>query len=206
MAEDIMAMALVHLETGGWVMIPLACVSGVMIFLVIKKHLDLRTFCRGDRPIAQIVKTWQNPGFTAALWQEEIMAVFLKQRSFDPKKDQRIIESLRIRQEAFLDRDTKTIALLASLAPLLGLLGTVGGMISTFAVISRFGTGNAQALASGISKALITTQTGLVVAVPGLMLAGNLHRKSEKTKKRIQRFCLGLLRNHESIGARKIMP
>jgi len=72
-------------------------------------------------------------------------------------------------------------------------------MISTFAVISQFGTGNAKALASGISEALITTQTGLIVAVPGLFLANYLSRKSEKKKERMKRFCLGLLRSHTLI-------
>jgi len=123
----------------------------------------------------------------------------LSKRTFDEDLDRNIIESLRLRQEEFLKKDTKTIAILAGVAPLLGLLGTVGGMISTFAVISQFGTGNAKALASGISEALITTQTGLIVAVPGLFLANYLSRRSDKQKERMKRFCLGLLRSHTLI-------
>jgi biopolymer transport protein ExbB len=97
-----------------------------------------------------------------------------------------------MRQEGFVTRYVGTIALLATIAPLLGLLGTVGGMIKTFTVIAEFGTGNARALAGGISEALITTQTGLVVAVPGLFLASFLTRQSEELLERIQRFCLRL--------------
>ena len=61
----------------------------------------------------------------------------------------------------------------AAVAPLLGLLGTVTGMISTFDVITVFGTGDPKLLSGGISEALITTQLGLSVAIPTL-LAGNL--------------------------------
>jgi len=55
-------------------------------------------------------------------------------------------------------------------------LGTVLGMIETFQIISLFGTGNPRAMASGISVAMITTQMGLLVAVPGLFMAGRLRR------------------------------
>jgi biopolymer transport protein ExbB len=124
---------------------------------------------------------------------------FLKRRTFDQGLDRITIESLRLRQGTHLDSYTKMIIILASVAPLLGLLGTVGGMISTFAVISQFGTGNAKALASGISEALITTQTGLIVAVPGLFLANYLDRRVQQNKERMKRFCIGLLMSHARI-------
>jgi len=62
------------------------------------------------------------------------------------------------------------------------LLGTVLGMIETFQVISDFGTGNARALAGGISVALVTTQTGLLVAIPGLLASSRLRRIAEELK------------------------
>jgi len=197
--EDILGTTLEHLQTGGGVMIPLIVVSLVMFMLIVKKHLDLQAFSKKDKSIVEIVKIYNKPGFAAASWQHDIMEGFLSKRTFDEDLDRNIIESLRLRQEEFLKKDTKTIAILAGVAPLLGLLGTVGGMISTFAVISQFGTGNAKALASGISEALITTQTGLIVAVPGLFLANYLSRRSDKQKERMKRFCLGLLRSHTLI-------
>ncbi|GAB6068309.1 MotA/TolQ/ExbB proton channel family protein [Methylothermus subterraneus] len=63
---------------------------------------------------------------------------------------------------------------LVQVLPLLGLLGTVSGMIKVFTVLTVFGTGNARALASGISEALITTLAGLVTALSGLYLIGYL--------------------------------
>ncbi len=78
-----------------------------------------------------------------------------------------------LQQAVRIDRFASLILVIASVAPLLGLLGTVTGMIETFDVITRFGTGDPKLLATGISVALITTEVGLVVAIP-LLLLGNL--------------------------------
>lgn len=90
--------------------------------------------------------------------------------------DQLFLEVAIRRQLKDLYRYTPTIMVLASAAPLLGLLGTVTGMVETFRVIGVHGMGNAQAMASGIKEALITTQAGLLVAIPGI-LAGQAIRK-----------------------------
>ena len=66
----------------------------------------------------------------------------------------------------------RSISVAAAVAPLLGLLGTVSGMVHTFEIIEMFGFGNPVLLADGISEALLTTQAGLLVAFP-LMLAYN---------------------------------
>jgi biopolymer transport protein ExbB len=65
-----------------------------------------------------------------------------------------------------LRRHLNTIGVLAAMAPLMGLLGTVSGMVQTFSNITRFGFGNPVLMADGISEALLTTQAGLVVAFP----------------------------------------
>jgi biopolymer transport protein ExbB len=69
-----------------------------------------------------------------------------------------------------LERYLNTLGTIAAVAPLLGLLGTVVGMIRVFAEIMNQGTGNASALAGGISEALITTAAGLAVAIPALVM------------------------------------
>ncbi len=79
-----------------------------------------------------------------------------------------------------LERFLPTLSVLAAIAPLLGLLGTVTGMISTFQTITIFGTGDAKHMAGGISEALITTQAGLMVAVPIMFLHHLLDRRIEK--------------------------
>ena len=188
-----------HMETGGFVMYPLLMVSLIMFFLVVKKFVEMHDFTRGDRPILECLQSIGKPNFMAAPWQKEIIMEFLSKRTFDDDLDRSILEVLRLRQVRFVMQYIKSIAILASVAPLLGLLGTVTGMITTFMVIATSGTGDAKALASGISEALITTQTGLVVAVPGLFLANFLRRRSNNLEDRIQRFCLGLLRSHRVI-------
>ena len=78
-----------------------------------------------------------------------------------------------------LERFLAFIALTAAAAPLLGLLGTVTGMIDTFKLITVFGTGDAASLSSGISVALITTEYGLIVAIPSLILQAMLTRQAK---------------------------
>lgn len=85
---------------------------------------------------------------------------------------------LRVRPT--LERFLPFLAITAAAAPLLGLLGTVIGMINTFQLITIFGTGDAKSLSSGISEALMTTALGLVVAIPTLILHGALSRMAKR--------------------------
>ena len=75
-----------------------------------------------------------------------------------------------------LERGITFIALAAAVAPLLGLLGTVTGMIETFKLLTLFGTGDAKSLSSGISQALITTEFGLIAAIPACILGAIVSR------------------------------
>ncbi|MDR9468786.1 MotA/TolQ/ExbB proton channel family protein [Marinospirillum sp.] len=79
------------------------------------------------------------------------------------------MDELLLREAAGLERGLSWVKLLAAMAPLLGLLGTVTGMIATFQAITLFGTGDPAMMASGISQALMTTVLGLVTAVPLLL-------------------------------------
>jgi biopolymer transport protein ExbB len=76
-----------------------------------------------------------------------------------------------------LERFLPSMQILAAIAPLLGLLGTVTGMINTFQVITLFGTGDPRMMSGGISEALITTQLGLAVAIPIMVLHHFLERR-----------------------------
>jgi len=191
---DLLENTVKQIQIGGWVMYPLILTSLWMWYLIGKKLVDLYTLTKGDRRAEDIIRDLGKRKFEAALWQRKIVEGYLQERTESLDLNESIIESLRIRQEGDIKMHVGTISLLASIAPLLGLLGTVSGMIKTFSVIAEFGTGNARALASGISEALITTQTGLVIAVPGLFLASFLMRRSDDLLERIQRFCLRLAR------------
>ncbi len=191
MVHDIIFSILDYVEKGGIVMFPIIFISFFMWILIINKLLDF--YFEKKEPDREECITKVNSGkFGFAGWQSMIIKKFLKKRSGDTIADHYTLMSL---SDSLCSKRYKTIAtilILASIAPLLGLLGTVTGMISTFDIISKFGTGNARSLAFGISEALITTQSGLVVAIPGIVLGTILLTISENKSDKIQSFCLGL--------------
>jgi biopolymer transport protein ExbB len=77
-----------------------------------------------------------------------------------------------------LERNLGALAVLGGIAPLLGLLGTVTGMIHTFQLVTIFGSGDAKLLSGGISEALVTTETGLAIAIPVLLVHAFLSRRA----------------------------
>lgn len=92
-----------------------------------------------------------------------------------------------------LERWVPFLALAAAAAPLLGLLGTVTGMINTFNMITVFGTGDPKTLAGGISEALITTEFGLVVAIPALLLHAVISRKVKGVLGSMEQITVGFI-------------
>ena len=109
------------------------------------------------------------------------------QKSFESKvdsieKDEFYLLNLSIQKADFKSvvlKDFTTIQILITLCPVLGLLGTVTGMIEVFDVVSFFGTGNARALASGITKATLPTMTGMAISIVGLLTFTILNSKSQ---------------------------
>ena len=92
-----------------------------------------------------------------------------------------------------MERYLNTLGTIAAVSPLLGLLGTVIGMITVFSEIMVHGTGNAGILAGGISEALITTQFGLIVAIPSLIFHALLSRKSKGVLSSMERTAIGFI-------------
>jgi len=98
-----------------------------------------------------------------------------------------------IKNSAPFEKRLGTIKLFAAIAPLMGLLGTVTGMIATFQSITLFGTGNPAIMAGGISQALITTVLGLVCAIPLLLVHNFLNDKAQGVLTILEEQSLGLL-------------
>lgn len=92
-----------------------------------------------------------------------------------------------------LERGLPFLALTATTGPLLGLLGTVTGMIATFKLISSFGSGDPKMLASGISEALMATATGMGVAIPALLLHAFLSRKAKSILGSMEQTAVGFV-------------
>jgi biopolymer transport protein ExbB len=101
-----------------------------------------------------------------------------------------------------LERFLPFIALTAAAAPLLGLLGTVTGMIKTFNLITLFGTGDAKSLSTGISEALVTTELGLIVAIPALLLHGVLTRMARQKLAAMEQTAVGFINGVMSTKAK----
>ena len=100
-----------------------------------------------------------------------------------------------------LTRYLPTLSTLASVSPLLGLLGTVLGMIQIFDDVARMGTGTASALGAGISQALITTVSGLSVAIPALIFHNYFQNRTEALITEIEKRTLRLVRVIAEQGA-----
>jgi len=189
-----------YLEQGGWIMLPLVVCSLAMWALILERILVFRELGdRGDLQVGDAIdlvsegaseEQAQGDGLCA-----HIVRRFLRERSGHREIDRDLLRLYALQLEPTLSKNLATIAVLAAIAPLLGLLGTVIGMIETFDVISVFGTGNARAMASGISVAMVTTQTGLVVAVPGLLSSYILQRRAQRFELRLREITAALERS-----------
>jgi biopolymer transport protein ExbB len=178
-----------YLEAGGPVILPLVLLSLVMWTLILDRALFFRRLHRRNMPRSQAaacVRENRLPdpdryrGAAAML-----VTAFLQRRSGRTEADRRLLDETVIVLVSSLDRHLALIDAMARVAPILGLLGTVTAMVATFDVISFFGTGNVRALTGGISEALITTQAGLLIAIPGLYMSHFLARRAENLKRRI---------------------
>ncbi|GHX09098.1 motA/TolQ/ExbB proton channel family protein [Vibrio cholerae] len=116
------------------------------------------------------------------------------------KEQQRSVEALELRlleavvdEQNHLETGLSMLKLLAALAPMLGLLGTVTGMIETFQVITQFGNGDPKVMAGGISMALVTTVEGLIAAIPLLLAHNILSAQAEAIRNILEKQGIGLV-------------
>ena len=111
--------------------------------------------------------------------------------SLNQEKLENKIEAVLSNTEPVYEKNLSTVKLLAAVAPLLGLLGTVIGMIETFQAITLFGTGDPKLMADGISQALVTTMLGLITAVPLLFVHNQLDTRSREIVQIIEEQAIG---------------
>lgn len=193
---DYMITAYDYFRPGGSIMLLLVLISLWMWSLIFERLAYYRKLERRDVDLDEAVRL-ANPNACGASDEDigpSIIRDFLAARTGDTALDRRLLDYHAIRQRPLLNRFLSTIAILAATAPLLGLLGTVAGMVSTFDVIAIFGTGNAKALSGGISKALVTTQSGLLVGIPGLFMSRLLTRRAQAIERRLTETVMVLKR------------
>lgn len=122
-----------------------------------------------------------------------VLAVFHENRSSDLETLELKIDEAILREVPQLEKGLGFIKLVAAIGPLLGLLGTVTGMIVTFQAITLYGTGDPKLMADGISQALITTVQGLVTAIPLILLHSFAAAKSRRLVQIIEEQSAGLI-------------
>jgi biopolymer transport protein ExbB len=175
-------------ELGGWCMWPLLAIAIAAVLLVIERAIVLTVKSLGiERRIKKIITLVDagraDQAEAAAARMGGAVGGVLRSALIHRDRDRSVMEDAV--QEALLHHapsfQTRLsfIALCSAVAPLLGLLGTVTGMITTFKMVTLFGTSDPRFLAGGISEALITTEAGLCIAIPTLLARGLLGAVAE---------------------------
>jgi biopolymer transport protein ExbB len=166
------------IKAGGWLMIPILVCSLVASTIIVERLWSLRRARVLPERLLEALREWSEGGMVSLAKLDKltmqsplgrIVAVGLVNRARGREIVKETIEDTGRYVVHQLERFLNTLGTIAAITPLLGLLGTVFGMIEVFTVISVQGTGDAEQLAGGISKALITTAAGLTVAIPTLL-------------------------------------
>ncbi|MBT7164454.1 MAG: hypothetical protein HN904_16865 [Victivallales bacterium] len=176
-----------HLRKGGLTMVPLLGLGGICLVLAIFKFLALlfvsgRRGGRGVAPVLAAIREGDEEKALALAGKlrtplRSVIVQGIHHRDVEKAHLEEILYEQMLAQMPRMERFLTPLAVCASVAPLLGLLGTVTGMIHTFRLITVFGTGDASLLSAGISEALITTEVGLVIAIPALLCHAYLSRR-----------------------------
>ena len=165
-------------KSGGWLMLPIIICSIVAAAIIIERLWTLQQSRVVPRNLTRQVWEWVSknqlsPQQIKSLHEGsplgEILAAALSNRKIDRDAMKERVEDTGRHVVHELERYLNTLGTIAAISPLLGLLGTVIGMVKVFAAITTSGVGDPSVLAGGISEALITTAAGLSVAIPALI-------------------------------------
>ena len=165
-------------QSGGWLMVPILLCSVAAMAIIVERLWSLQRRRIVPDGLASRAWEWARTGelseeriqtLRAGSPLGRILAAVLASRHLDRELMKEYIEEIGRHVAHELDRYLNALGTIAAISPLLGLLGTVIGMIKVFAVITAQGVGEPRVLAGGISEALITTAAGLTVAIPSLL-------------------------------------
>ena len=191
-----------ELQKGGIVMIPLLLGSIITLAIVIERAFSLRAKkiiipeivtaverikCPEDIRVAESICETHSGTFA------NVMLPALRNRDLNQEELKEFIVDQGRQEVRTLERGLVGLETIAGVAPLLGLMGTVIGMIKVFNVISQQGLGQANVLSRGISEALITTVTGLAIGIPALIAYNYFTSKAEGVVMDIEKYTASLL-------------
>jgi biopolymer transport protein ExbB len=179
-----------QIESGGPIVYPIGLLALVALIIVINRIIYLNNVNRNTA----VHMTEINRLAADGDWEEceslvmrhkgkhspvnHVLEAGIYARNEDRETLESILQEAILREMPRVERGLSVLAILGVVAPLLGLLGTVTGMIDTFRVITLFGTGDPKLMSGGISEALVTTMLGLAVAIPIMLLHTYLARRA----------------------------
>ncbi len=195
------------LEKGGPVIWPILFCSILALAISLERAFKLRYKNVMDENFLHLLAVLSKEGdFEKAIMlcenhknmsMAKIAYAGLLRKDFGLLEMERAIESAGAHEAAILGSNLRGLGAVANLAPMLGLLGTVIGMINAFEVISTAGTGNPGLVANGISQALITTATGLVVGIPSLAAYHYFRGKADRIIHDMESVSLSFIENFQ---------
>ena len=191
---DFYQQALFVVEKGGTLMFALLALSLYLYYLGFELWLRMRSVVPND---LQSIPRDRWAGFKHGGRVDQIMRYCLADHQ-NREETRKRFEQIRQSESSYLNRRLRFLLVLASSAPLIGLLGTVAGMLRTFAGLSMEESYKMDLVASGISQALVTTQAGLLIAIPALAFLHLLNRRKKDWLRCLNRM--------ESISMRQISP
>lgn len=171
---------------GGWLMLPIVVSSIVALGIIFERYYALQDKRVAPTNTAELAEQWASSGKVDEeklidLQQDSplgrILAAGLANSGCSREVMKDAIEEVGRVEAHNLGRYLNALGTIAAITPLLGLLGTVVGMISVFTTITTSGVGNPTTLAGGISQALMTTAAGLTVAIPALVFSRYFQRR-----------------------------
>lgn len=173
------------LESGGYLMWPLALCSVLVLTLAMERFLALRRSRILPDGLEEAVGLLRDGDIDGSIARSEalaapvgrILCAGIRRRHWQPEDIERAMEDQAAKEMDTMRSRIRSLTVIANVAPLLGLLGTVVGIQAAFASVKEAGVGDPKMLAGGIEEALVTTIAGLVVAIPAMLLASHLSSK-----------------------------
>jgi len=163
-----------RIQQGGWIGYIILGLGLIGLLIALQRFLFLTVVGQGiAKQQKQTEVSLKNP-------LGRILSVYSNDKENDIETLSLKLDEAILREIPKIERGLITLAVLAAIAPMLGLLGTVSGMIETFQSITLFGTGDPKLMSGGISQALVTTELGLAVAIPILLIHSAISSKSNR--------------------------
>jgi len=163
-----------RIQQGGWIGYIILGLGAIGLLIALLRFITLTVVGRGvaaqqkntevslKNPLGRILSAYSETG------SQDVETISLK------------LDEAILREIPKIERGIVTLAIIAAITPMLGLLGTVSGMIETFQSITLFGTGDPKLMSGGISQALVTTELGLAVAIPIMLIHSAISSKSNR--------------------------